>query len=226
MKHWEDYWKNTKNKPLYENPPAEVYGGTNFEPLASIGMSCFTDAVIDKFKEGFTIIDYGCGAGILCNFISERLTDFDYYGLEPNSGWGPDRITLGKQFFNDNRIKFGLIESDYDNIISSKKIDAVILISVLTHLTIEDGLKVLGNVCKVFDYNENSSVVLSCFTTENPRIGSLQNYINDNYYSDSYIKLEDLKNYCEKNSLRIEKHMDFIAMGGYNHEIFKITKNI
>jgi hypothetical protein len=57
-KHWNEYWVNTKNSPIYQNPPAEAYGGTNYEPLASIGMSCFTDAVRDNFKENFSIIDY------------------------------------------------------------------------------------------------------------------------------------------------------------------------
>lgn len=224
MKHWNEYWQTTKFAPIYRNPPAEVYGGTNFEPLASIGMSCFTDAVRDKFVDGFSIVDYGCGAGILCNFISERLADFNYFGLEPNSGWGPARIDLGRQYFNDPRINFGLIESNYENIIKSTKVDAVMLISVLTHLTIEDGLNVLDNVQKVFDYNKDASIVLSCFTSDTSRIGTLQPNINTNYYSDSYIKLEDLEAYCKANNLSITKHMDFVAMGGWNHEIFKIEK--
>jgi predicted RNA methylase len=224
MKHWEDYWVSTKNKPLCEKPSTNVYGGTNYEPLASIGMSCFTDAIKDKFKEGFTIVDYGCGAGILSNFISERLSDFTYYGLEPSTGWGPDRISLGRETFNDPRVNFGLIENDYDNIIKNNKIDAVILISVFTHLTIEDTYKVLDSLLNLFTYNQNASIVFSCFTENSPKLGGLQTNINSNYYSESYIKLEDLQSYCDNKKLNLRKHMDFIAMGGYKHEIFEITK--
>jgi hypothetical protein len=62
------------------------------------------------------------------------------------------------------------------------------------------------------------------FIDNNPKIGHLQSNINSNYYSDSYIKLEDLQNYCVNNKLKLRKHMDFIAMGGFKHEIFEITK--
>jgi len=224
MKHWEEYWVNTKNKAICEKPSVEVYGGTNYEPLASIGMSCFTDAIKDKFKEGFKVVDFGCGAGILANFISERLSNFTYYGLEPANGWGPDRISLGKSTFNDPRVNFGLIENDYENIIKNNKIDAVILISVFTHLIIDDVYKVLENVEKVFTYNKNASIVFSCFIQKDLKLGRLQTEINSNYYSESHIKLEDLEVYCNNHGLKLRKHMDFMAMGGHKHEIFEITK--
>jgi SAM-dependent methyltransferase len=221
--HWFEYWVNTKNPPIYKNPPSEAYGGTNYEPLASIGMSCFTDAVRDDFKENFSIIDYGCGAGILSNFISERLDNFKYFGLEPSTGWGPGRIETGKRYFNDERVKFGFVE-DYNEIIKNNKIDTVILISVFTHLVIEDCLKILDNLKNIFDYNKDASIVFSCFSSDTPRVSGLQSYINSNYYGDSYIKLSDLQNYTDVHNLTLTKHMDFIAMGGWKHEIFKITK--
>ena len=224
MKHWEEYWVNTKNKAICEKPSVHIYGGTNYEPLASIGMSCFTDAIKDKFKEGFAVVDFGCGSGILANFISERLDNFTYYGLEPANEWGSSRIELGKQTFNDARVNFGFIENDYENIIKNNKIDAVILISDFTHLIIDDVYKVLKNVEKVFTYNENASIVFSCFIQNNRKVGNLQTNINSNYYSDSYIKLQDLEVYCSDNNLKLRKHMDFIAMGGFKHEIFEITK--
>ena len=222
-KHWDEYWVNTKYSPIYKNPPSEVYGGTNFEPLASIGMSCFTDAIRDDFKENFSIIDYGCGAGILSNFISERLDKFKYFGLEPSTGWGPQRIETGKKYLNDPRVTFDFVEN-YDKIIQSNKIDAVVLISVFTHLAIEDSLGILDKLKKVFDCNREASIVFSCFTSENPTLGELQANINSNYYRDSYIKFSQLKEYCDNNQLSLVKHMDFVAMGGWNHEIFKINK--
>jgi len=222
-KHWNEYWVNTKNPPIYENPPIEVYGGTNIEPLASIGMSCFTDASRDDFKENFSIIDYGCGAGILSNFISERLDSFKYFGLEPNNNWGSDWIERGKKYFNDPRVNFGFTD-DYNKIVENNKIDTVILISVFTHLVIDDCLQILDNLKNIFKYNKNASIIFSCFTSDTPWIGDLQSDINSNYYSQSYIKLKDLQDYTDKNNLKLTKHMDFIAMGGFKHEIFKITE--
>lgn len=224
MKHWNEYWVNTKYKPLYQNPPAEVYGGTNFEPLASIGMSCFTDAIRTQFKEGITVIDYGCGAGILANFISERLENFNYFGLEPSTGWGPNRINLGRHYFNDPRVTFGYTDIDFKSIIETHKVDSIILISVFTHLIIEDIYKILDELREVFIYNTDASIVFSCFTSEMSTVSQLLPEINSNYYRDSYINLSDLQYYCSQNNLKLEKHMDFTAMGGWVHEIFKITK--
>lgn len=221
--HWNEYWVNTKNPPIYKNPPVEAYGGTNYEPLASIGMSCFTDAVRDDFKENFSVIDYGCGAGILSNFISERLDNFKYFGLEPSTGWGPHRIEAGRRYFNDDRVQFGFVE-DYNEIIKNHKIDTVILISVFTHLVIEDCLPILDNLKNIFDYNKDASIVFSCFSSDTPRVSGLQPNINSNYYGDSHIRISDIQKYIDDNNLTLTKHMDFIAMGGWKHEIFKITK--
>ena len=76
MEIWDTYWSHKKYEPILLNPPNILYGGTNTEPLASIGMSCFIDPIKEKFLNGFTILDYGCGTGILANFISERIFDF------------------------------------------------------------------------------------------------------------------------------------------------------
>lgn len=220
--HWNEYWSSTKNTPIYKNPPAEVYGGTNYEPLASIGMSCFVDAIKEDFVEGFKIIDYGCGAGILANFISERLTDFTYFGLEPSTGWGPSRLETGRNYLNDPRVSFDFVDN-YEKIIQNTSIDSVVLISVFTHLTIQDTLEILENLIQIFKYNKKASIVFSCFTSEEDRVSELQANINSNYYRDSYIRLKDLQQFCDTNRLKLTKHMDFLAMGGWNHEIFKIT---
>ena len=85
MEIWDSFWSIKKFDPIFKNPPSISYGGTNIEPLASIGMSCFLDASKNKFKDGFSILDYGCGAGILSNFISERLSNFDQIQLNWNT---------------------------------------------------------------------------------------------------------------------------------------------
>jgi 2-polyprenyl-3-methyl-5-hydroxy-6-metoxy-1,4-benzoquinol methylase len=223
MNHWETFWNKTKNSPLLENPLPIMYGGTNIEPLATIGMTAFLDAIKDKFNEGFSIIDYGCGAGILINPISERLDSFTYYGLEPVTGDGPNRINLGKTHFNDSRVNFGFIETDFNNIIENK-IDTIILISIFTHLTIEDISNTLDNLIKVFEKNPECTIVFSCFTDSIRRLVRHQPEIWERFYNESYILIDDLINYSKNNNLKLTKHSDFFALNNYKHEIFKLEK--
>jgi hypothetical protein len=223
MEIWDSFWSIRKYEPILINPPANSYGGTNVEPLASIGMSCFLDASKDKFNDGFSVLDYGCGAGILSNFISERLYNFTYYGLEPNSPHGLERINIGKSLFNDERVFLGFINDDLDYCIS-KKIDSIILISVFTHLLIGDVVNILDNLIKVFDKNSSCDIVFSCFTSDFDRTENFQPHIWERFYGVSYIKESDLMDYCEKNNLVLNKHISFVAQGGYVHEIFKINK--
>lgn len=223
MEIWDSFWSIKEFDPILKNPPAISYGGTNIEPLASIGMCCFLDASKDKFKDGFSVLDYGCGAGILSNFISERISNFEYYGLEPNSTHGIERINLGKNLFKDDRVFLGLINDDLDFCLS-KKIDSIILISIFTHLVIDDVIQILDNLIKVFEKNPNCDIVFSCFTSEISRVENYQPHIWERFYGVSYIQESELINYCEKNSLSLNKHISFTAQGGYVHEIFKINK--
>ena len=223
MEIWDSFWVFKKFDPILKDPPLISYGGTNIEPLASIGMCCFLDASKDKFKEGFSIIDYGCGTGILSNFISERISNFEYYGLEPNSSHGNQRINLGKNLFKDSRVFLGTIENDLD-VCLSKKIDSIILISVFTHLKIDDILNILDNLIKVFDKNPECDIVFSCFTSTSPKVENYQPYIWERFYGVSYISETDLVDYCNKKGLLLKNHISFTAQGGYVHKIFKITK--
>jgi len=221
--HWETFWHQVKNQPLLKNPPKYVYGGTNVEPLATIGMTAFLDAVKNKFNEGFSILDYGCGAGILINSISERLDNYTYYGLEPNEGDGLNRIALGKSLFNHDNVHFGFIETELE-IILKKKLNCIVLISIFTHLSIDDVISVLDNLKMTFDYNKNCSIVFSCFTAENEKlVGHLPN-IWKRFYGESYINIDKIKKYCDDNYLNLIKHMDFTAMNNFVHEIYKIEK--
>ena len=80
----------------------------NYEPAASIGISCFLEPCRELYKDGFKILDFGCGAGIVSNFISLRLKDFKYVGLEPKSEHGIERIAIAKKILDDKRVEFWL----------------------------------------------------------------------------------------------------------------------
>ena len=224
MDSWNEYWSMTPHKQIINNPPKILYGGTYEEPAASIGMSCFLDAVRDEFVEGFSVIDYGCGAGILANFISGRLQDFNYYGLEPNSAHGMERIKLAHNYLADSRCTYGYIESDYEKVIKNK-VDAVILISIFTHLIPYDIVLTLDNLIKVFDANPKASIVFSCFIDhQNDHAKGHLPAVWSRFYDMSYITVPFLQNYCISNGLSLTHHTTFIAFGGHQHQIYKITK--
>lgn len=223
MKRWESYWKHTNYEPIVVNPIPSLYGGTNTEPLASIGMSCFLDAIRPKFKEGFSVLDYGCGAGILANFISERLEDFTYYGLEPNTDHGISRIELGKTFFKDKRINFGIIERDFLEICKSR-LDCIVLISIFTHMQFEDIEKTLDKLIKVFTYNPDCSIIFSCFIENSSICMDHLPEIWERFYGKSCITVYQLESYFKDKNLKLERHMNFVAAGNHVHEIYKVTK--
>lgn len=222
---WEEFWKEKKHTPIVINPNQKgVYDGDREDLITSMGMASFLDAVRKDFKAGFSVLDYGCGAGALGNFISERLEDFSYVGLEPSSGQGNDRIQTAKNAFGeDSRVKFGTIDEDLDEVLKNK-FDAVILISVFTHLEISDTKAILDRLKKVFEVNPNASIVFSCFTADVPRLHWHQPQIWERYYHESYIKESDIENWCKDNELQLTKVVDFHAAHNYVHEIYKIHK--
>ena len=77
---------------------------------------------------------------------------------------------------------------------------------------------------KVFDKNTDCNIVFSCFTSYEDKIENFQPHIWERFYGTSHIKESDLIKYCDKNNLKINKHMSFTAQGGHIHEIFKIEK--
>lgn len=222
---WEEYWKEKKYNPIVTNPNEKgVYDGQREDLITQMGMASFLEGVKKDFKEGFRVLDYGCGAGALGNFISERLEDFKYWGLEPSSGQGGGRIQTARDAFgNDSRVEFGTIDEDLDRVLENP-FDAVILISVFTHLEIHDSYWILDKLKKVFDVNPNASIVFSCFTAEERRLHWHQPQIWERYYHESYVRESDWENWCKDNGLQLTKVLDFPAAHGYVHEIYKIHK--
>jgi 2-polyprenyl-3-methyl-5-hydroxy-6-metoxy-1,4-benzoquinol methylase len=214
---------NNKYIPICVNPPAALYGGSNTEPLASMGMSCFLDPMGDKFCEGVSILDYGCGAGILANHISKQLKNFTYYGLEPQSKHGEERLSLAKQYISDPRCSFGFIEHELITTLK-KKIDSIILISVFTHLEDRDIINTLDSLCRVFDHNPECDIIFSCFLSTEKRLVNFMPHIWSRFFGESYIPISVLENYCKNKNLSLTHCTSFLAQGNYMHEIFRIKK--
>ena len=230
MKNWNDYWSKVIHKPIIDVLPQCMYRGTRTEPEASMLIARMLDPVKDKFKEGFCLLDYGAGAGRVSNFVSERLSDFTYYGLEPDTEHGKEGVAAANKYLHDSRCTFGLIETDLESILS-KRIDVVILISVFTHLPIEDILEILENLKKVFKESESCSIIFTCYPSSTPKLIQPQFQISKNYHGESKIDISVIQKYCDENGLSLISYgsewVDGRTAGlrqRYEHSIYEIKK--
>lgn len=222
-KIWNEFWNLENKTPIItknHNSYSKLYGGTNYEPDASIGISCFLEPSREEFKDGFTILDYGCGAGIVSNFISLRLNDFNYIGLEPKNEHGAERIDIAKNLLNDNRVKFGFIEDDLVKLYNIN-FHSIILISIFTHLTIEDTYSTLDKLLP-FMKNSKTKIIFSCFISDTYQLLIPQFDINKNFYGVVKITEKQLLDYSIKNKLKLTKVCDFIAAGNHCHNIYTL----
>jgi 2-polyprenyl-3-methyl-5-hydroxy-6-metoxy-1,4-benzoquinol methylase len=221
---WTRFWHKESCLPILDkNHPGYnlLYGGTNIEPLASMGMSCFLEPCIDSFSEGFSILDYGCGAGILSNFLSMRLEKFRYVGLEPKTKHGVERIGIAKRMLNDERVEFDFISNQKIETLRKQHFDCIVLISVFTHLTIEEIYLILDNL-KDF-LNSGAKIVFSCFIRDEYKLVKPQHNINNNFYNFSFLTENQLLSYANANNLFLKKECDFLALGSNLHNIYSLS---
>lgn len=221
---WSDFWHLESKNPILnkEHPNYKIlYGGTNYEPDASIGISCFLEPCRQNFKDGFKILDYGCGAGIVLNFISLRLNKFQYVGLEPQSEHGAERINIAKNLLSDDRGNFDFINDQNLNELSKTEFDCIILISIFTHLTIEETYSTLDKLLP-FLKNKKTKIIFSCFIDKEYNLFYPQPHINKNFFGVVKITENQLQSYAIKNNLNLERVCDFMAAGNHCHNIYTL----
>lgn len=116
-----------------------------------------TDAMGDSFREGVRILDWGCGAGRLANWISKEVQDFEYLGIDIRTPFGEQSIEAARSWLGrDPRVEFSYVdEFDFDNGIEW---DVVVLASVLTHIEPAQGLTLLGDLITIAP-----KIVFTCF---------------------------------------------------------------
>lgn len=186
------------------------------DPLYSKWCSLLTEQYL---KEDITILDYGCGCGRLANYISSKIENFTYYGLDTSWGYGQLGIECAKANYSDPRTHFGFIESN-SKVISElekeaiAKADLVVLGSVLTHLPLKSGLAVLRKFWPVLSRGRNVS--LSAFWADKETFGTT---ISEDYYSHVIYSKDDIDN-----NLIYEETGQILAQGFFLHHIISIRK--
>lgn len=177
-------------------------------------------SLVDKhIYEHISILDYGCGYGRLSNYLSEKLNNFSYFGLEPNYAGGPQHIGDALKYFNDPRNRFGFIGTELEQE-ALEKCNLIVLGSVFTHLNYNTIKLILSKFKPIA--NDNVNIIASIFFDKEYSLGpSYNDYPDIKYFYEYVFYKEDM----------IRKICDFYTINEwigsdtrYKHNIVCINK--
>jgi SAM-dependent methyltransferase len=169
------------------------------------------------------ILDYGCGNARYCNFISERLADFTYYGVEPpGSPVSQGAIDGARRAYGIKPyVKLGFIGEEVEAE-ALQQVDGVVLGSIFTHLLFDQFEAICAKFQPILD--RGGKVVFSVFLDQVSRWGTNNAYQHKECYSAVWYTQEMLDKYAAKNKVTIQLKETFPA--GAGHKIFCMTRNI
>ena len=219
-KEWLDNWAILKFPPIVEDYESKgIIVGSDEEPLASVCMASFAKVMGHNYREGMKVLDYGCGSARFSNFLSMRLKDFTYIGLERNiSDYTKECIDKANELFShDPRVRVGYTESELENE-AIEIADTVLLLSVFTHTNIEETYRIVEKLLPIT--KRGGSIVFSMIhEPEYALIGNAYGF-NDNY-SITYNTTKQVKELAKAFNVSI-KLIDTYDAGGILHSIYAI----
>jgi 2-polyprenyl-3-methyl-5-hydroxy-6-metoxy-1,4-benzoquinol methylase len=219
-KDWIENWSVEKFEPIVKNYQGIIVGTDN-EPDASICLSSFAKAMGPNWKEGMKILDYGCGSARFSNFMSKRLENFEYWGIEKYiSDYTKDCIVKATELFaHDSRVRLGFTQTPFhEKAINSA--DTVILLSVFTHTSIEETHRIIKSLIPIVE--RGGRIVFSMIHGDQYTLSSGGIYgFDDNWFvtHNTREQVEDISNIF---NVKIQLEDTFDA--GFIHSIYSIMK--
>jgi hypothetical protein len=213
MKDTDILWIDKWSKELYDS-----IGEVSSKEGMPVCFASFAQAMGTKFEEGVTILDYGCGPARFFNFMSKRLKNFMYYGIEPDSAYGINCINNIRNFYKkDKRISVGLIGTDVEQE-ALEQVDIVLLCSIFTHITIEQTKEVLYKLYPIV--NRGGIIVFSMILGDEYKVCEGNAYSMQNTYSIVYNTIKQIQELNTIYNIKLED--EWMSPRGHLHKIYKI----
>jgi SAM-dependent methyltransferase len=232
---WVDKWSHCPYRAIVSDFPDKIsayaasigFGlfGTTEEPNSSLWLASLSEPLGERFRNGMKVLDYGCGGGRYANFLSERLEDFQYFGVEKrNSGYGHGEGAIKaarKLYGQDPRVQFGFTRTRFE----AKAVgtaDIVVLGSVITHVAIDEAGRIFDTVAPVA--GRGGVIVFSAFMADAYRLEGRGSYGFVDCYERAYYTGEQLRDLCSERNLTFVEEEGFLAQHVNMHHIFLVTR--
>jgi cyclopropane fatty-acyl-phospholipid synthase-like methyltransferase len=233
---WIEKWSKIRFAPRPRDFPAAVraqaraenFGlfGTDEEPGSSLWLASLSEAAGDSFREGMTVLDYGCGAGRYAHFLRQRLKKFTYFGVEkPGSDFrhGEKSIKAARKLFRwDRRIGFDSIGSRLESNALARA-EVVVLGSIFTHVGLDEVRYILQKLQPVVA--RGGKVVFSIFIADEHRLEGKGAYGFESCHDRAWFTAEQLQQLCAHNGWAAAEKESFVAQDVNLHRIFALIRD-
>jgi cyclopropane fatty-acyl-phospholipid synthase-like methyltransferase len=175
------------------------------------------------FKNGMKLIDWGCGYGRVYMYLNKHFTDFTYYGFELPGEYNGNILieTARKKYQNDTRAHFDYIDSPSVDT-AFKQCNAMILGSVVTHLSIEDSLSLFH---RFLPFLENGGIVVFSTILSNTYLcKGINAYLDGKAFGVVYNTINQIEDLAKSVNCKLEKVGTFDTDHKIVHTIFKIYR--
>lgn len=219
-------WKDAVYPTIHEGAYVVFGHGADTEPQSSLWMAYLSEAMGDHFHEGMKILDYGCGGARYANFLSGRLRDFTYYGVEPRNtqvgNWEPrNAIEIAKEKLgHDSRVRLGYVGTALEaEAISNANV--ALLGSIFTHLKIEESLKILDKLLPIL---ERGAIVFTVIFDSKYHWDSSGAHGVEECYTAVYNTPDQYDSYFKSKNIA-GRVVGWIKLGsGYRQDIYRVEK--
>lgn len=224
---WRDHWSQPQYEPLVKDYGERLARmgmalyGTPDEPDSSIAMAAFCEPVADLLVPGVTVLDYGCGAGRLANFLSGHVQPFTYIGLERLGEHGARSLQAARSLFGPSSLtSFGHIGS-FLEVVGLATADVAVLASVFTHTDAQETARILRHLSPIA--LSGGQIVFSVFHAPAYRTENRGIYGYADNYGRVWLAEQQLHDIAAGASLKIEERETFLAQGENLHRIYVAT---